>query len=291
MTREILATRRIEMILLDGYQVAKMRNLKLKEKIKESSQIKGRNPHLAVILIGDNPASFSYVTGKGKACKLVGIGFTLHHLEKTIDEKTVEDLIISLNKNVAIDGILLQLPLPKQLNENRLIDLISVDKDVDGFHVINQGYLYQKKEGVVCATPQGIINLLKTYEVNPSGMHAVIIGRSNIVGFPTARLLMDLGATITVCHSKTKDLSFHTKQADLIIAAAGKPKLITKDMVKKDVIIIDVGVNRVNDHLVGDVDFDDLQSVASMMTPVPKGVGPMTINALLENTYKIFLNH
>jgi len=279
------------MILLDGQQVARQRNLILKEKIEDSSRVKGRSPHLAVILIGDNPASYSYVTGKGKACKLVGIQFTLHHLDKSIDEKSVEDLIVSLNDNNSVDGILLQLPIPNQLNESRLIDLISVNKDVDGFHVINQGYLYQKKESIVCATPQGIINLLKTYDVNPSGMHAVIIGRSNIVGFPTARLLMDLGATITVCHSKTKDLSLHTKQADIIIAAAGKPKLVTKDMVKHGVIIIDVGVNRVDNHLVGDVDFENLVDIASMMTPVPKGVGPMTINALLENTYKIFLEH
>ena len=279
------------MILLDGYNVAKKRNLTLKENIEKTTQRYKRSPQLSVILIGDNPASFSYVTGKGKACKLVGIDFKLHHLDKAVTQNEVEDLIQKLNQDQTVDGILLQLPIPKHLNESYLIDLIDVEKDVDGFHVTNQGYLYQKKPCIVSATPKGIINLLKTYDVNPSGMHAVIIGRSNIVGFPAARLLMDLGATITVCHSKTKDLAFHTKQADILVAAVGRPKLITKDMVKPGVIVIDVGVNRVDEKLVGDVDFEQLSEVASMMTPVPKGVGPMTINALLENTYEVYLNH
>ena len=281
-----------KMILLDGYQVAKKRNLALKKEIEQTTPQFGRPPHLSVILIGDNPASYSYVTGKGKACQLVGIDFKLHHLDKDVTQKAVEDLIQTLNQDDQVDGILLQLPIPKQLDDDYLIDLITVEKDVDGFHVINQGYLYQKKPCVVSATPKGIINLLKTYDVNPSGMHAVILGRSNIVGFPTARLLMDLGATITVCHSKTKDLAYHTKQADILVAAVGRPKLITKDMVKPGVIVIDVGVNRVDDKLVGDVDFEQLKDVASMMTPVPRGVGPMTINALLENTYEVYLkNH
>lgn len=279
------------MILLDGYNVAKKRNLTLKENIEKTTQRYKRSPQLSVILIGDNPASFSYVTGKGKACKLVGIDFKLHHLDKAVTQNEVEDLIQKLNQDQTVDGILLQLPIPKHLNESYLIDLKKKKKDVDGFHVTNQGYLYQKKPCIVSATPKGIINLLKTYDVNPSGMHAVIIGRSNIVGFPAARLLMDLGATITVCHSKTKDLAFHTKQADILVAAVGRPKLITKDMVKPGVIVIDVGVNRVDEKLVGDVDFEQLSEVASMMTPVPKGVGPMTINALLENTYEVYLNH
>jgi methylenetetrahydrofolate dehydrogenase (NADP+) / methenyltetrahydrofolate cyclohydrolase len=277
------------MILLDGYNVAKQRNLELKKQIDKAHQTYKRFPKLDVILVGNNPASFSYVTGKGKACKLVGIAFDLHHLDENISENDLTNLINELNNDNAVDGILLQLPLPKHLNENRLIDLISVEKDVDGFHVINQGYLYQKKDAIVCATPQGIINLLKTYDVNPMGKHAVIVGRSNIVGFPVARLLMDLGATITVCHSKTKDLAYHTKQADILVAAVGRAQLIKRDMVKDQAIVIDVGVNRIESGLVGDVDFDDVKEVASMLTPVPRGVGPMTINALLENTFKVFL--
>lgn len=277
------------MILLDGYNVAKQRNLVLKDEIEKAFETYGRYPKLDVILVGDNPASFSYVTGKGKACKLVGIHFDLHHVSKDISEEALVQLIESLNQDPLVDGILLQLPLPDHLNEDRLIDLISVEKDVDGFHVINQGYLYQKKEAIVCATPQGIINLLKTYDVNPMGKHAVVVGRSNIVGFPVARLLMDLGATITVCHSKTKDLAFHTRQADILVAAVGKPLMIKKDMVKDQAVVIDVGVNRIASGLVGDVDFDQVKEVASMLTPVPRGVGPMTINALLENTFKVFL--
>ena len=187
--------------------------------------------------------------------------------------------------------MILQLPIPKHLDESRLIDCIAKDKDADGFHVINQGYLYQRKPGIQPATPKGIMSLLSAYGITVSGMDAVIIGRSNIVGFPIARLLMDEGATITVCHRKTKDLKTHTSKADLLVVASGKPNLVTRDMVKPGVIIVDVGVNRVNDKLVGDVDFESLQGVASYITPVPGGVGPMTINALLENTYLLYQKH
>ena len=172
-----------------------------------------------------------------------------------------------------------------------LIDLISKDKDADGFHVVNQGYLYQKKKTIYPATPKGIMTLLKTYDIDVKGMHAVIIGRSNIVGFPVARLLMDQGATITVCHSKTKDVGFHTRQADIIVVAAGRPHMLTKDMVKKDAIVIDVGVNRVDGKLIGDADFDDLKDICSHITPVPGGVGPMTIHSLLENTFELYMDH
>ena len=169
--------------------------------------------------------------------------------------------------------------------------MISKDKDADGFHVVNQGYLYQKKKTIYPATPKGIMTMLKAYEINLTGMHAVVIGRSNIVGFPVARLLMDQGATITVCHSKTKDVAHHTKQADLIVVAAGRPHILTKDMVKKGAIVIDVGVNRVDGKLIGDADFSDLKDVCSFLTPVPGGVGPMTIHSLLENTYELYCEH
>jgi len=278
-------------ILLDGQKVAKERNLVLKAKIEEHIKNNQRVPELAIILIGNNPASISYVTGKGKACELVGIRHTLYRLDEKINQDQVEKLIIELNQNDQVDGILLQLPISKHLDDSYLIDLISKDKDADGFHVINQGYLYQKKKTIYPATPKGIMTLLNAYGINVSGMNAVIVGRSNIVGFPVARLLMDAGATITVCHRQTKDLSLHTKQADLIIASAGQPELITKEMVKPGAIVVDVGVNRVNEKLVGDVHFESVKEVASYLSPVPKGVGPMTINGLLENTYELYLNH
>ena len=279
------------MILLDGKLVSKNRNNELKKEIEKATEIYHRAPKLAIILVGDNPASLSYVKGKKKACEFVGIINEMHHLEKTVTEEDLKSLIIDLNNDETVDGILLQLPIPKHLDEDMLIDLISKDKDADGFHVVNQGYLYQKKKTIYPATPKGIMTLLKTYDIDVKGMHAVIIGRSNIVGFPVARLLMDQGATITVCHSKTKDVGFHTRQADIIVVAAGRPHMLTKDMVKKDAIVIDVGVNRVDGKLIGDADFDDLKDICSHITPVPGGVGPMTIHSLLENTFELYMDH
>jgi len=279
------------LILLDGFQVAQDRNLTLKKEIDQLKVDGKRLPHLAIILIGENPASLSYVKGKGKACDLVGIKHTLHKLNDQVSEQEVIDLITSLNEDKTIDGMILQLPIPKHLDEVKLIDLISKNKDADGFHVVNQGNLYQKRPTIEPATPKGVMSLLKTYHIDPMGKHAVVVGRSNIVGFPLARLLMDSGATITVCHSKTKDLSYHTRQADILIAAVGKAKMITKDMVKENAVVIDVGVNRVDGKLVGDVDFEEVSKIASYITPVPKGVGPMTINALIENTYELYKKH
>lgn len=279
------------MILLDGKKVSKERNLKLKEDIQKAVETYKRPPKLAIILVGNNPASLSYVKGKNKACKLVGIQNDMYHLDENISENELKDLITILNNDDQVDGILLQLPIPKHLDEDMFIDLIKREKDADGFHVINQGYLYQKKKTIYPATPKGIMTLLDTYDIDLKGMHAVVIGRSNIVGFPVARLLMDRGATITVCHSKTKDLGYHTRQADIIVAAVGKPKIVTKDMVKPGAVIIDVGVNRVDGKLIGDVDFHALEDVASYMTPVPGGVGPMTIHSLLENTFELYIKH
>jgi methylenetetrahydrofolate dehydrogenase (NADP+) / methenyltetrahydrofolate cyclohydrolase len=279
------------MILLDGFKVATERNLELKKKTEQDTALYHRPPHLAIILIGNNAGSESYVKGKAKACEVAGIKHNLYRFEDAVSEELVADLIEKLNQDTTVDGMILQLPIPDHLNENKLIDLISKDKDADGFHVVNQGNLYQKRETIHPATPKGIMTLLKAYSINVSGMDAVIVGRSNIVGFPVARLLMDQGATITVCHRQTKDLSFHTKQADLLVVASGKPNLVTKDMVKPGAIVIDVGVNRVDGKLVGDVDFENVKEIASYITPVPKGVGPMTINALLENTYQLYLKH
>lgn len=279
------------MILLDGAKVANDRNLELKAKIEADVEKFHRAPGLAIILVGENPASLSYVKGKGKACKLVGINHTLYHLDESVSEKELEELIDRLNHDDAVDGMLLQLPIPKHLDDVKLINMISKDKDADGFHVINQGNLYQKRQTIYPATPKGIMTLLKAYDINITGQDAVIIGRSNIVGFPVARLLMDQGATITVCHTKTKDLAAHTKKADIIIASAGRPELLTKDMVKPGAVVIDVGVNRVEGKLVGDVEFSGVSEIASYLSPVPKGVGPMTINALMENTYELYLKH
>lgn len=279
------------MTLLDGFRVAQERNLELHKKIEEHLQKGQRRPNLSIILIGDNPASLSYVKGKGKACEVAGIEHTLHHLPENTTDEQVRALITSLNQDPDVDGMILQLPVPKHLDDHVLIDLIAREKDADGFHVINQGYLYQKMPTIKPATPKGIMTLLSHYNISISGLNAVVVGRSNIVGFPVARLLMDEGATITVCHRQTKDLRAHTLQADLLVVASGKPHLITKDMVKPGAIVVDVGVNREGGKLIGDVDFDDIKDIASYITPVPKGVGPMTINALLENTYELYLTH
>ncbi|MFA5470996.1 MAG: bifunctional 5,10-methylenetetrahydrofolate dehydrogenase/5,10-methenyltetrahydrofolate cyclohydrolase [Acholeplasmataceae bacterium] len=279
------------MILLDGKSVSRKRNLELKTKIEKAITTYKRAPKLAIILVGDNPASLSYVKGKKKACELVGIINEMYHLPANISENELKSLIEKLNDDESVDGILLQLPIPDHLNDDLLIDLISKDKDADGFHVVNQGYLYQKKKTIYPATPKGIMTLLRTYNIDVLGMNAVIIGRSNIVGFPVARLLMDQGATITVCHSKTKDVGFHTRNADIIVVAAGRPHMLKKDMVKDGAIVIDVGVNRVDGKLIGDADFDDLKDKCSFLTPVPGGVGPMTIHSLLENTFELYMNH
>jgi methylenetetrahydrofolate dehydrogenase (NADP+) / methenyltetrahydrofolate cyclohydrolase len=279
------------MILLDGFKVASQRNLELRTIIDQQMALHGRAPHLSIILVGENPASMSYVKGKGKACEVAGIKHTLHALNEDVTQAEVEARIESLNQDDTVDGMILQLPLPKHLDENHLIDLISKDKDADGFHVINQGNLYQKRPTIHPATPKGIMTLLKAYDIPISGMNAVIVGRSNIVGFPVARLLMDQGATITVCHRQTKDLRSHTLNADILVVASGKPNLVTGSMIKPGAVVIDVGVNRVDGKLVGDVDFEQAKDIAAYITPVPKGVGPMTINALLENTYELYLSH
>jgi len=279
------------MELLSGKIASKAMKEILKEKIEKAINIYDKSPCLAVILIGNNPSSLSYIKGKEKACVFVGIEYKLFHLDEQVEQKEVEDLIQTLNQDHQIDGMILQLPIPKNLDENKLIDLISRDKDADGFHVVNQGYLYQKKKTIYPATPKGIMELLDYYKVRVEGLNATIIGRCNIVGFPVARMLMDRGATITVCHSKTKNLKEHTLNADLLVSATGRPKLVTKDMVKLGAIVIDVGINKVDGHLVGDVDFENVSKVASMITPVPGGVGPMTIYGLLENTYELYLAH
>ena len=278
------------MSLLKGKDVAVELNNALKVEIDTICSNK-RKPKLAIVLVGNHPASLSYIKGKLSAAKSVGIIAELYQLEETSKQSDVLDVIEKLNNDDEVDGMILQLPLPKHLDERLLIDAISQHKDADGFHTMNQGMLYQSLSGIVPATPLGIIKLLEHYQIDVKGLNAVIIGRSNIVGFPVARLLMDRGATITVCHSKTKDLTSHTLAADIIVVAVGKAKTLKEEMVKQGVIIIDVGINRVDGKLVGDVDFETVHKKASWITPVPKGVGPMTIHGLLSNTLTLYKMH
>ena len=278
------------MSLLKGKDVAVELNNALKVEIDKICLNK-RKPKLAIILVGNHPASLSYIKGKLSAAKSVGIITELFQLEETSKQPDVLEVIEKLNNDDEVDGMILQLPLPKHLDERLLIDAISQHKDADGFHTVNQGRLYQSLSGIVPATPLGIIKLLEYYQIDVKGLNAVIIGRSNIVGFPVARLLMDRGATITVCHSKTKDLTSHTLAADIIVVAVGKAKMLKEEMVKQGVIVIDVGINRVDGKLLGDVDFEAIHKKASWITPVPKGVGPMTIHGLLSNTLTLYKMH
>ena len=276
------------MILLDGTQTA----LELNEALKKEIDLhpSGKRPKLAIILIGNHPASQSYVKGKTLASKRVGIEVDTILLDEQIKEIEVLEVIDNLNSNPNIHGIILQLPLPKHLNKELLVDRISILKDADGFHTHHQGLLHQSRQTMIPATPYGIMLLLKHYGIDVKGKQAVVIGRSNIVGAPIARLLMDNGATVTICHSQTRDITAYTKQADILVVAIGKPNYVTGDMVKDGVVVIDVGINRVLESLIGDVLFNEVSLKASYITPVPKGVGPMTIHGLLKNTYTLFSN-
>ena len=251
----------------------------------------GRVPHLAVILVGDNPASVSYVTGKAKASAEAGIRNTTIRREATISEEELLALIAELNADDAVDGILVQLPLPKHIREERVIAAIDVRKDVDGFHPANVAALWQKQPCTLPCTPKGIIRLLDRAGVEIAGKEAVVIGRSNIVGLPVAKLLLDRNATVTVAHSRTKNLAEVTRRAEILVVAIGRPKFVTADMVAEGAVVIDVGVNRDPEtgKLCGDVDFAAIEPKASVITPVPGGVGPMTIACLLENTIECFV--
>lgn len=279
-------------IIISGTKLAATRKETLKQAIAEAKLKYDRVPRLAVILVGDDVGSISYVKGKEKAALEVGINITTYHYEDSITEKELEDKIISLNHDNTVDGILVQLPLPKHIKQDKIIDLISPNKDVDGFHPYNVASLYLKHEGILPCTPKGVIALLDSKNISIEGKRAVVVGRSNIVGMPLAKMLLDRNATVTICHSKTKDLKEITKEADILIACLGKAKFITGDMVKDGVTVIDVGINRdkENNKLCGDVDFDSVYPHAAYITKVPGGVGPMTICCLLENTYIAYLN-
>ncbi len=270
-------------ILIDGRMVAK----KWKDYAAQRTQRlieKGVTPHLAVILVGGNAASQVYVRNKENACIHAGIRSTIIRLPEVCTQEELENAVLSLNKDESVHGILVQLPLPKGLDEARVLALIDPDKDVDGFHAMNSGRLMNGQPSFVPCTPLGVMKLLEAYRIPTRGKHAVIIGRSNIVGKPMAMLLLAADATVTICHSKTANLAEITRQADILVAAVGKPNFVTGDMIKQGAAVVDVGINRVDDRLVGDVHAEQAERVASYLTPVPGGVGQMTIAMLLSNT-------
>lgn len=270
--------------IIDGNATAKQIREEIAEDVKKLQAEKNITPGLAVVLVGDDPASHVYVRNKEKACENVGIYSRKIALPSDASEDELLGILDELNADDKIHGILVQLPLPKHIDENKVIRKIVPEKDVDGFHPINVGKLVIGEAGFVSCTPQGCIELLKRYGVQISGADAVVIGRSNIVGKPVAILLMHENATVTICHSRTKDLADKVKKADIVVAAIGKPLFVTADMIKDGAAVIDVGINRHNDKLVGDVDFEGAKEKASAITPVPGGVGPMTIAMLLRNT-------
>lgn len=277
--------------ILDGKALAQKIQNNLKEQIKILQQTIGRSPGLAVLMVGDNPASAAYVRNKEKACTQVGIASFGRHFTTQTTQAELESVIYELNEDKRVDGILVQLPLPKHLDAVALLHEIDPDKDADGLHPINLGKLVRGEMGLRSCTPAGVIELLKEYNLPVQGKHAVVIGRSILVGKPLALMLLEENATVTVAHSRTADLENITRQADILIPAVGQPNLITKDMIKAGAIVIDVGISRVVDQsspkgrLVGDVAYDEVSTVAEYITPVPGGVGPMTVAMLLKNTF------
>ncbi len=269
--------------LIDGKAVSQKIRDDLKQEVEELKQ-KGINPKLAVILVGNNPASQVYVRNKSKACKEVGIEFEEFILPEDITESKLLDIIDSLNNDKSVHGILVQSPLPDGLSDQKAFQRIDPKKDVDCFNAVNVGKLAIGLDGPLPCTPYGVIKLLEAYDIDPTGANCVILGRSNIVGKPMAQLMLRKNATVTTCHSKTKNIRDIMKQADILIVAIGKAKYVKLDMVKEGAVVIDVGMNRLDDgKLCGDVDFDEVKNVASYITPAPGGVGPMTIAMLLSN--------
>lgn len=285
-------------VIIDGKAIAQNVRKEVAEQVKELNA-KGISPCLAVILVGNNPASVSYVTGKQKALAEAGMTDKSVHLPEDTSEEELVELIERLNSDKTVNGILVQLPLPKHINEDRVITAITPEKDVDGFHPVNVGNLMIGRKAFLPCTPHGVIVLLEKMNIETSGKHCVIIGRSNIVGKPLAILMSSkkVNSTVTICHTGTKDIESIVKQADIIVAAAGHPMTVTKHMVKPGAVVIDVGVNRIPDstkksgfRLTGDVDFEAVSEIASYITPVPGGVGPMTIAMLMVNTLEAAKN-
>ena len=270
--------------LIDGVAVSKLIRAEWKQRV-ELLQAQGVTPGLAVILVGDNPASQVYVRNKVKACGEMGLHSELHQLPADTSEQAVLARIAELNANAKIHGILVQLPLPPQIDNNKVLEAISVEKDADGFHLYNLGALVTGGTVFPPCTPYGVMALLDHYRIPIEGCNAVVVGRGNIVGKPMALMLLARSATVSICTSKTRDLRQYTSMADILVVATGKPKMVTGDMIKPGAVVIDVGINRTAEgKLVGDVDFDSAKEKASYITPVPGGVGPMTITMLLANT-------
>ncbi|MEW6060830.1 MAG: bifunctional methylenetetrahydrofolate dehydrogenase/methenyltetrahydrofolate cyclohydrolase FolD [Bacteroidota bacterium] len=285
------------MTIIDGKKISQEITLEVKAAANQLKRERGITPGLAFVLVGDNPASQSYVKSKGKACEALGFYSVTERVPATIAEADLLAMVERFNHDPKIHGILVQLPLPKHIDEQKVIETISPAKDVDGFHPVNVGKMVIGLDTFYPCTPYGIVELLKRYNINPGGKHVVVVGRSNIVGKPIANMLLQkkewANAIVTIAHTAAKDVSYYTTQADILIAAVGKPKAITKEMVKPGVVVIDVGINRVDDpttktgtRLVGDVDFDGVKEIVSAITPVPGGVGPMTIAMLMVNTLK-----
>lgn len=278
-------------MILDGKATAAAIRAALRENIAKDREKAGRAPCLAVVLVGEEPASQVYVRNKEKACADAGIDTASYRKPASIPQKELEAFIASLNADPAVDGILLQLPLPEGLDARPCIDAISPEKDVDGLTAVNQGRVAMNVPGLRPCTPAGILAILDRYGISVSGKRAVVIGRSNLVGRPIALMLgsRDYNATVTMCHSRTPDLAAICREADIIVAALGRPRFVTADMVRPGAVIIDVGINRGADgRLCGDVDYDNVAPIASAITPVPGGIGPMTISQLLVNTEKVW---
>lgn len=279
------------MVKIDGKAFSQVILEKIREEHNQLKEKYGKKAGLAVVIVGNNPASQVYVRNKMKACENVGFYSENIELDENISEEELLQEIDKLNKNDRINGILVQLPLPSHINELKIIDSISPEKDVDGFHVANIGKMVIGDEtGFLSCTPYGIMQLLEEYKIEIAGKDAVIIGRSNIVGKPMALMLIQKGATVQVCNSRTKDLRKKLNDADIIIVAAGVPKLLKKEDVKEGAVVIDVGINRVDGKICGDVDYEEVLEKASYITPVPGGVGPMTIASLIKNTFKSYKN-
>jgi len=273
-------------VLVDGKLVSQVLRDKMKCRV-DAMLDRGVKPGLAVILVGENAASQVYVRNKVAACDSIGIQSTEIRLPVDVPERVVLENLVQLNNDPTVNGILVQLPLPAHINENKILETISPEKDVDGFHKVNVGAMVTGNAQFYPCTPHGIMMLLDFYGIPIEGQHAVVIGRSNIVGKPMALMLLEKGATVSICTSKTADLSMFTRQADIVVVAVGKPNMLEASMIKKGAAVIDVGINRLeNGSLVGDVDYQSALTVAGFLTPVPGGVGPMTITMLLENTIR-----
>lgn len=276
-------------VLLDGKAVAEKIHTELQQRIQTEQNQGKRPPGLAVLMVGDNPASAAYVRNKERACAKVGIASFGKHFPHSATQAELEAAICELNEDERVDGILVQLPLPNHLDAVAALNKIDPDKDADGLHPVNMGRLLRSEVGLRSCTPAGVMRVLEEYQINPQGKQAVVIGRSILVGKPMALMLLEANATVTVAHSRTQDLAALTRSADILVAAIGRPLAITAEMVKPGAVVIDVGINSIVDdtgknRLVGDVDFEQVKQVAGYITPVPGGIGPMTVAMLLQNT-------